>query len=130
MEVEMGVRDEAKWRLLAKAEELIDELLAWDQEKEKPTLTEIEDVVLRLRKELGEEMAEVVISLQERNRLVPGPACPKCGGEMRYKGQKANGVECRAGTLQAERGYYHCPECGEGFFPPGSATGVEGSGLE
>jgi len=33
-------------------------------------------VVLRLRKELGEEMAEVVISLQERNRPVPGPACP------------------------------------------------------
>ena len=62
MEVEMGVRDEAKRRLLAKAEELIDELLAWDQEKEKPTLTEIEGVGLRLRKELGDEMAEVVIS--------------------------------------------------------------------
>ena len=120
----MGVRDEAKRRLLAKAEELIDELLAWDQEKEKPTLTEIEDVVLRLRKELGEEMAEVVISLQERNRLVPGPACPKCGGEMRYKGQKANGVECRAGTLQAGEDTTTVRSAGRGFSP-GSATGVE-----
>jgi hypothetical protein len=126
----MGVRDEAKKRLLAKAEELIDELLAWDEETEEPTLTEIEDVVLRLRKELGAEMAEAVISLQEGNRPVPGPACPKCGGEMHYKGQKANGVECRAGALKTERGYYHCPGCGEGLFPPGSATGVEGSDLE
>ena len=115
---------------MVKAERLIDELLGWDEETEGLTLTDIEDVVLRLRKELGQEMAEVVVSLQEGNRPVPGPACPQCGREMRYKGQKGNTVESRVGTLKTERGHYHCPICGEGVFPPGSATEVEGRPLE
>ena len=115
---------------MVKAERLIDELLGWDEETEGLTLTDIEDVVLGLRKELGQEMAEVVVSMQEGNRPVPGPACPQCGREMRYKGQKGNTVESRVGTLKTERGHYHCSQCGEGFFPPGSATGAEGRPLE
>jgi hypothetical protein len=126
----MDSRRKAKERLLAKAEQLIDELMAWDDETEKPTLTDIEDVVLRLRKELGEAMAVEAITMQEGNRPVPGPACPQCGKEMRYKGQKRNSVESRVGSLGLERGYYHCPECGRGSFPPGQATGPEREGLE
>jgi hypothetical protein len=28
-------------------------------------------------------------------------------------------IETRLGTIQIERTYYACPECGEGFFPSG-----------
>ena len=126
----MVSREKARERLLARAERLIDELMAWDEMTEKPTLTDIEDVVLRLRKELGEQMAAEVIALQEENRPVPGPECPRCGKEMRYKGEKGNSVESRVGGLRLARGYYHCPECGEGSFPPGRTAGVEGEGVE
>jgi hypothetical protein len=126
----MGSREKARERLLAKAERLIDELMAWDDTTEKPTLTDIEDVVLRIRKKLGEEMAAEVIAMQEESRPVPGPECPQCGKEMRYKGEKGNSVESRVGSLRLERGYYRCPECGEGSFPPGQATGPEGEELE
>lgn len=126
----MRKREKARARLLAKAEDLIDELMAWDDTTEKPTLTDIEDVVLRLRKELGEQMAGEVIALQEEKRPVPGPECPRCGREMRYKGQKGNSVESRVGNLGLERGYYYCPECGTGSFPPGRAIGAEGKRLE
>ena len=85
--------------------------------------------MLRLRQELGQEMAEVLISRQE-DRRVPGPSCAECGKEMEYKGQKQNRVESRVGTLATERGHYRCPQCGEGIFPPGSTTGAEGPELE
>ena len=123
-------RGEARKRLLAKAETLIDDLMAWDEETARPTLMDIEEVVLRLRKEFGQEMAEVVVSRQEGSRPVPGPACPQCGREMRYKGQKGNEVGSRVGTIKTARGYYHCPTCGEGIFPPGSTTGAERPALE
>lgn len=118
-------REEARKRLLARATAAVEELLVWNDQADKPTLTEIEDVVLRLRKEMGIEMAQEVIALQESNQPVCGSLCPSCGREMGYKGQKGHSVESRAGTLTGERGYYHCPECKEGIFPPGPTTGAE-----
>jgi hypothetical protein len=112
-------KEEKRARLLAKAEKLIDEYLAWEGSHPKPDLTEIEDIALELRKALGREIAQMAIAEQEERLPVPGPSCPKCGKEMRYKGDKEMDVESRAGALQIERGYYYCPECKESFFPPG-----------
>ena len=108
-----------KTELMAEAELLIDELLTWDDENPAPTLTQIEDIVLELRKRMSERMAEALIEKQENRQPVPGPNCPQCGGEMRYKGQKRNRVESRAGELRLERGHYYCEKCKQGHFPPG-----------
>jgi uncharacterized protein with PIN domain len=112
-------RDEKKARLMARLEKAADELLDWEEQNTKPTLTQLEDIVLALRKQMGEEMAEEVLGRMESKTMVPGPRCPKCGKEMHYKGQREKDVESRAGGLTIERGYYACPECDEGIFPPG-----------
>jgi hypothetical protein len=70
-------RDQLRAELLAAAEEVIDELLEWHERSEAPTLTEIEDAVLDLRKRLGERMERAVIEDQEGVHPVPGPACPR-----------------------------------------------------
>ena len=44
--------------------------------------------------------------------------CPTCGREMRLKGAKPKSVETRAGSVKAQRDYYHCPICEQGAFPP------------
>lgn len=111
-------REEKKVRLQAKAEQVIEELLEWEESNPKPNLTEIEEIILKLRKELGKEMAQMVLEEQEARAPAPGPRCPKCGEEMRYKGQKENHVESRVGALELERGYYRCPVCKESVFPP------------
>jgi hypothetical protein len=86
-------RAEMKADLTKRAEEVIDELLDWTEDTAAPTLTQIEDIVLKLRQRLSERMAQAVIESQESIRPVPGPTCPTCGHEMRYKDQKPNTVE-------------------------------------
>jgi hypothetical protein len=123
-------REQMKKELLQAAEVAIDELLDWQEQETAPTLTQIEEVILKLRKQWGQRMAEVVLGEQEARRPVPGPECAMCQREMRYKGQKENGVESRLGILELERGYYYCEGCRSGLFPPGSAVGVVGKALE
>jgi hypothetical protein len=112
-------REEKKARLMVRLEKAADELLDWEEQNPKPTLTQLEDIVLSLRKGIGEEMADEIIGRMAAKASVPGPSCPKCGKEMHYKGQREKDVESRAGGVSIERGYYSCPECGEGIFPPG-----------
>jgi hypothetical protein len=123
-------KEERRKRLLAKAEKLIEEYLAWEESHLRPDLTEIEEMALGLRKSFGQELAQLAVDEQESRVPAPGPSCPKCKQEMRYKGDKAVAVESRAGALQVERGYYYCPACKESVFPPRSPTQAEGQALE
>ena len=113
------IRAERKAALLRQAEELIDELLEWEDQTQRPTLTEIEDIVLKLRKRMGEQMAQSVVNAQARRACVPGPQCPVCGREMHAKSRKRRRVESRAGSVPLERTYYYCDPCRRGSFPPG-----------
>ncbi len=112
-------RVEMKAELLAQAEAKIDELLDWDERTPAPNLTQIEEVVLKLRRELGQAMAEGVINNQSNAQSGPGPTCDKCGREMRFKGQKGKGVQTRLGLVGTKRSHYYCPRCERGFSPSG-----------
>jgi uncharacterized protein with PIN domain len=123
-------RAELEATMLAEAKEIIDELLEWHEKTKAPTLTEIEDTVLELRKRMGERMTKMVIDKQEAVRPVPGPACPECGREMHYKDMKKTTIEARSGEVALERAYYYCKGCRGGLFPPGSAIESEDEALE
>lgn len=118
----MESKEAKRARLQAKAAQAIDEYLEWEEQHPKPDLTQIEEIALKLRKEFGQEIAQVAIENQAERTPAPGPRCAKCGEEMRYKGKKRSRVESRTGELKIERGYYYCPKCKERVFPPGSTT--------
>jgi hypothetical protein len=123
-------RAELEAAMQAEAKEVIDELLDWHEDTEAPTLTQIEDAVLELRKRLGERWTRMVIEEQEAVRPVPGPACPECGREMHYKDMKETTIEARSGEVALDRAYYYCKDCRGGLFPPGSTTESENEALE
>jgi hypothetical protein len=104
---------------MEQAESVIDELLDWNDKTTEPNLTQIEDVVLELRKRFSEEMAREVIEAQETKQPAVAPSCRKCGQAMTYKGQKPIEPRTWVGEVGIERGYYHCAGCKEGLFPPG-----------
>lgn len=111
-----------KTKLMKEAEAVIDELLAWHVETDKPNLEQVEEKVLALRQRLSEQMSQAIIENQATVRPVPGPRCEQCGAEMRYKGLKGLQVNSWVGDLQLDRGYYYCEQCRYGLFPPGSTT--------
>lgn len=112
-------RAQKREKLEKAAAEMIEALLDWEEENERPNLTALEDEVLRLRQQFGQELARTVVEGQEAQQPAENPRCPDCGGEMRYKGRKRKGVESRVGELAIKRGYYTCSGCKRGFFPPG-----------
>jgi len=111
--------EELKKELMGYAEASIERLVKLDGKNRRPTLTEIEGIVLEVGKELENKMAQAVIERQEEVRPIPGPACGECGKEMRYKETQPRQVTSLAGELRIERSYYHCARCGSGIFPPG-----------
>jgi len=119
-----------KAEFIAEAEELFDELMEWEEQTNKPNLTQIEEIVLEMRKRFGERMAQTMIMRQEERQPAERVHCPECGGAMATKGLKDNQVETRIGNLKIERGYYYCPDCKQGIFPPGSATDAVGETVE
>ncbi len=80
-------------------------------------MTQIENVVLRLRKQSGKQATQAVIETQDAQRPVTGPLCPTCQREMHYKDTKAQTVESRVGQLRLVRGYYYCQTCQQSLFP-------------
>jgi DNA repair exonuclease SbcCD ATPase subunit len=115
-------RAQKKAKLQAAAEKLIEQMLDWDETNTRPNLTAIEDEVLKLRQQFGQEMAEVLVEGQEMRQPVEAPPCPQCGKAMRNKGQKRKAVTSRLGGIEVARGYYHCGACESGSFPPGRPT--------
>jgi len=115
-------RGQKEAKLRKAADEMIEALLAWDEQNSAPNLTQIEDEILALRRQMGEAMLAVALAGQEASQPAENPTCAHCGGEMRNKGAKAKAVESRVGGVELERGYYYCTRCQSGIFPPGPAT--------
>jgi hypothetical protein len=112
-------REQLKTALMGKFEEALDRVVDWQEAHPKVTLTEIEDFVLGLREELGEEVAEAVLGQVDSKHGAEVQRCETCGGQMTYKGQERKYVETRLGGLAIQRGRYWCPHCERGIFPPG-----------
>ena len=123
-------KKEMKANFLKEAEKIFDELMAWDDATVEPNLREIETKVLELRKRLGEDLARVTVSRQEKRQPAEKQICEGCGEQMENKGLKRKGIESLVGEIELEREYYYCKKCKQGNFPPGQTVEFMGQALE
>jgi uncharacterized protein with PIN domain len=117
-ELKSPTRAELKTHLLAQAEATIDKLLTWNEETPQPNLTQIENIVLKLRQEFSQAMTSTVVQAQANAQPIEIPTCPECGRRLHPKGAKSKRVVTRTGELPVTRQYYYCSHCQRGLFPP------------
>ncbi len=123
-------REKLEAEFLAEAKEIFDELMEWDENITEPDLSQIEEIVLKLRGRLGKNLAETILERQENRQPSEAPSCNRCGEKMKDKGRKRNQVVGMVGEMKIERAYYYCEKCRVGHFPPGSAVSDLGETLE
>lgn len=107
-----------KVRLLAKFEQQLDEVLARLDEKAALDLDEIEEIALKTRAEMGQELTQALAETQTR-APIHSPVCPQCQQAMPYKGRKRKLIRTLSGEIEIKRPYYYCKGCRKGLFPPG-----------
>ena len=119
--------DELKAQMMVAAEGVIEKLLAGTKEKEELSLSDIERLVRRAGLDVMEELTGTLANAEAQGR--ESRICPECGRKMRYKGRKKREVITETGEMSLERGYYYCPTCREGVFPPRPTMGSERDGV-
>ena len=97
----------------------VDRVLDWQEKHNTYKFSELEDVILEVRREIGEAMAEAVVCQMENKHPVEAPYCSMCKTQMEYKGQKKKRIVSRVGEVEIERGTYYCGTCEAGFSPSG-----------
>ena len=112
-------RAQIKAEVMKRFEGELDQLLEWQEKANQPNLTQFENKIIATCKELSVEIMRAMLQGEQAGTLVEAPVCAKCGKVKENKGKRPQVIETRLGTIQIERTYYACPECREGFFPPG-----------
>ena len=109
-------REQLKAEIMSQVEQLVETVL---MKGEAPlTLTEIEDIALAARDQVGQTLTGRLVEQQSDSGEGQPVLCPACGQAMRAKGKKGRYLRTRSGETRVERAYFHCAACGRGHFPP------------
>jgi tRNA(Ile2) C34 agmatinyltransferase TiaS len=119
----MSSRTALKEQMMAAAEEIINGLLAEADKKEVLQLSDIERLVRSAGEAMMGQLTTELVEVEAQQAVSDN--CPECGQKMRYKGKKSRYVHTETGEVRLTRGYYYCPTCRQGHFPPGSPVGSE-----
>jgi hypothetical protein len=112
-------RGQLKAGLMREFEKRVEEVLDWQEARASFQLTELEDYLIGIGKDIQVVLAEGVMGQVESQEPVEAPRCEQCGQPMANKGWKGKTVVTRLGEVWVERVYYWCPGCRRGIFPPG-----------
>jgi uncharacterized protein with PIN domain len=103
---------------MEEVKKLFDQVMEWEENAIEPSLIEIENRVLELRKKLGEKLMKTEMNEEENCQSSKKRVCFVCGGELESKGSKEKRIETQLGSIKLKRKYNCCPNCRKGFFPP------------
>jgi len=101
---------------------ILDELRTWRREHPKATLYEMERETMRRMAELQAHILEELsadLPPEEKEDQEQVVQCPECGAKLQKRGEAERQLQGVGGqNLHLKRGYWVCPACGAGLFPP------------
>ena len=114
---------DALWNQLA--QEVMSGMKEWRLQHPKATLREIEAALDERLGTMRARMLEDAALASAAADLSRAPAnervkCPQCGTDLAARGQPTRELTTHFNqAVQLKRSYAVCPQCGQGFFPPG-----------
>ena len=103
--------------------EIVTGMAEWRQQHPKATMREIEAALDERLERLRAKMLEEAALVSEAREWKPAgnaPLCPDCGVPLEPRTAGTRELQTHGGeTIQLKRDYGVCPQCGQGFFPPG-----------
>jgi hypothetical protein len=92
-------------------------------------LREVEARLQPLLRRVGGALLGGLARLRLADLAGERPACPGCGGGVRYVATRERALVGLVGEVTLRRPYYHCDACGAGAAPLDEAWGLGGGGL-
>ena len=108
-----------KEKFLVDAAKLYDELALWREGHGTASFDELAAQTTVKRQALMGELLGMLATQTEAASFVSERTCGQCGGVLHAKGTRQRTVLHAEGQTVLARGYYHCDQCGHGFFPSG-----------
>jgi hypothetical protein len=65
----------------------------------------------------------------DRSDQAAGQVICRCGKQARFAGRRRKCFESVLGPIELERAYYHCADCGKGFYPRDGQLGIENTSI-
>ena len=106
-----------KAKLLEQYQAHLDAVLDQLDDTHRFHISEIEDIALDLRQEVGKDVT-IALTQEESQQKIVDVTCPSCQQRMRAKGRKDKWVKTRTAEVRVSRPYYYCEACQTGHFPP------------
>jgi ribosomal protein S27AE len=104
---------------------------AWGEAHPTPTMLDIEQATSQALAPLYAQAVQD-LALHSANAdlshtaTAQRPTCSDCGVLLHARGKSKRKLHSQQDqSVQLERDYAVCPQCGKGFFPPRLATGLE-----
>jgi hypothetical protein len=116
--------DDIKARLLAEAEQAIEQVVGDRRSANQMTLRDIEGLAVRAGAAVSAGVQKVLSEEVSRAQRSQVQLCPQCGTRMQRRGARVRQITTEAGTSDLERTYYECVGCGHHFFSSGRRLGV------
>lgn len=109
-------RSERRTKLLEIAERVV-ERMERDWPEDEADITETEDLVERVGREMMQELTEEVLREQAQRRSGNQAACPQCRQPAFFRGYQSLTVVTAHGRVPVSRPAYYCRRCRAGFCP-------------
>jgi hypothetical protein len=77
---------------------------------------------------IGARLLEATVAAHGTGKAGARSPCP-CGGQARFEGYRAKGVQTVVGWITLRRAYYACVNCGHGHCPLDAAVGLRRDSL-